>query len=561
VTGLLWPLGLAAWALAVVILSAPEKAPRDAGASSQAQAAVLKSTAHPAPAFALGDACLPCHNALASATGEDVSIGTAWRASIMANSARDPYWQAAVRREVLDHPSQGAAIQDECARCHMPMARAEAHARGRVFDAFGALSRLTGAAAMPSDSARLGADGVSCTLCHQISSTGLGSPESFSGRFALDAPSAGGARSLLGPFDVDAGRSTIMRSATGFVPRQATHIQRSELCATCHTLFTEALDSDGRVVARLPEQVPYLEWRHSAYRDSRSCQACHMPEVPSPAAISSVLGDPRDNVSRHEFPGGNAFMLRMLTRYREALGVRALSSELEAAAERTERQLREDTATVAVESPVADFGHVTFAVRVENRTGHKLPTAYPSRRAWLHVTVRDAHGRVMFESGAPQPSGAIEGNDADADPTRHEPHYTLVERPDQVQIYESVMVDTHGRVTTGLLSGVQYAKDNRLLPRGFDKASASADVAVHGEALLDRDFTSGGDLVRFQIALSRPARPLRIEAVLMYQPIAYRWAQNLRIYDAPEPRRFVGYYESMAETSAVRVAQSIASVN
>ena len=37
---------------------------------------------------------------MSSAAGEDLSIGFAWRASIMANAARDPYWQAAVRREV-----------------------------------------------------------------------------------------------------------------------------------------------------------------------------------------------------------------------------------------------------------------------------------------------------------------------------------------------------------------------------------------------------------------------------------------------------------------------------
>ena len=35
--------------------------------------------------------------------------------TMMANSARDPYWQASVRRETIDHPKHSAAIQDECA--------------------------------------------------------------------------------------------------------------------------------------------------------------------------------------------------------------------------------------------------------------------------------------------------------------------------------------------------------------------------------------------------------------------------------------------------------------
>ncbi len=32
-------------------------------------------------------------------------------------------------------------------------------------------------------------------------------------------------------------------------------------------------------MGELPEQVPYLEWAHSEYRDSRSCQGCHMPQL------------------------------------------------------------------------------------------------------------------------------------------------------------------------------------------------------------------------------------------------------------------------------------------
>ena len=61
---------------------------------------------------------------------------------------------------------------------------------------------------------------------------------------------------------------------------------------------------------------------------------------------------------------------------------------------------------------------------------------------------------------------------------RVEPHYLEIRRPDEVQIYESMMIDAQGAVTTGLLKGVRFVKDNRLLPRGFDKAAAPADIAV-----------------------------------------------------------------------------------
>ena len=53
---------------------------------------------------------MACHNQLFAPNGADVSIGLDWRPSAMANSARDPYWRAAVRREVLDHPGARAEV-------------------------------------------------------------------------------------------------------------------------------------------------------------------------------------------------------------------------------------------------------------------------------------------------------------------------------------------------------------------------------------------------------------------------------------------------------------------
>src|SRR6202166_4613040 len=78
------------------------------------------------PQFQTPDRCLPCHNGLVAPSGKDVSIGFDWRSSIMANSARDPYWQASVRRADMDHPQSKAAIEDGCADCHMPISRYEA---------------------------------------------------------------------------------------------------------------------------------------------------------------------------------------------------------------------------------------------------------------------------------------------------------------------------------------------------------------------------------------------------------------------------------------------------
>jgi hypothetical protein len=274
--------------------------------------------------------------------------------------------------------------------------------------------------------------------------------------------------------------------------------------------------------------------------------------------IAKVLGKPRKGFSRHVFVGSNFFMQRMLNRYRGDLSVAALDTELSAAADRTVAHLETQSARVAIDRIEAREGRLEAEVSIENLGGHKLPTAYPSRRVWLHVTVRDAGGRIVFESGKLDPRGAIEGNDNDADPARFEPHYTEITSGDQVQIYESIMADSVGSVTTALLSGVRYLKDNRLLPHGFDKRTAEKDIAVQGGALEDADFTGGGDRVRYSVPVGDARGPFRIEAELWYQPISYRWAHNLKPYDAAETRRFTGYYESMSQASGVILGKASA---
>jgi hypothetical protein len=365
---------------------------------------------------------------------------------------------------------------------------------------------------------------------------------------------------MFGPFAVDRGRAAVMRSATGMTPAEASHVRESELCATCHTLYTQALGPAGKAIGKLPEQVPYLEWRHSDFRQERSCQSCHMPAVDTPTPIASVLGQPRTGMARHTFLGGNFFMLRMLNRYRTALGVEALPQELEAAAAATLGQLRQETATLTIARTETNGHELRVDIDVENLTGHKLPTAYPSRRVWVRFSVRDRQDAVVFSSGDVLPSGLIRGNDNDADAARFEPHHPEISSEEQVQIYESVMQDADGRVTTGLLQATSYIKDNRLLPRGFDMRTAGPDNAVVGRATSDEDFTAPGDGVRYLVDTSGHDGPFRVDVELRYQSIGFRWAQNLVPYDAAETRRFVSWFDEMSAGSSAILARASASV-
>lgn len=504
------------------------------------------------PQFHTSDRCVACHNGMKTETGEDYSIGVEWRASIMANSARDPYWQGSVRRESIDHPMATDVIQDECSRCHMPIANYESRLMGKKPAIF---SHLPFDPDKKDDAAA--EDGVSCSICHQISAKNLGTKESFVGHFSIDSPDAQGRHFEHGPYAIDAGHQTVMRSSTGgFVPGEASQIRDSALCATCHTLYTTALNNEGKVIGELPEQVPFQEWQHSSYRAAVSCQSCHMPAVKGDAPVTSLFGELRPGARRHSFIAANFFILRMLGTYGQELSVTALPQELDAAAQVTINFLQANSARVKLRNAAIEDGRLHVDVLVENLTGHKLPTAYPSRRAWLHVLVKDGRGQTVFESGALNPDGSIKGNDNDVDPARFEPHYREITNADQVEIYEPILGDPQGHVTTGLLTALDYLKDNRLLPAGFDKSTAEKDIRVVGDAAQDPNFTDKGSLVRYSVAVHQALGPFHIVAELWYQPIGFRWAHNLQPYQGHEPQRFVNYYNSLAAGTAVVLAKT-----
>src|ERR1700722_8863183 len=144
----------------------------------------------------------------------------------------------------------------------------------------------------------------------------------------------------------------------------------------------------------------------------------------------------------------------MLQDHRDELATEAQPEEMDAAMKRTAEFLKTQAAKGAVTREETTPNGLAVDVHVENLGGHKLPTAYPSRRAWLHFTVRDGIGRAVFESGALNPNGSIVGNDNDEDPLKFEPHYREITSSQEVQIYEPILRDYEGRVTTGLLHAV-----------------------------------------------------------------------------------------------------------
>lgn len=510
-------------ALAVVVCTAsgpgpaPAEAPRDP---------------HRDPLFTTSDACAVCHiaapgaSAMKDADEEDVSPYYTWQATMMANSFRDPYFRAQMQKESA---ASGEQVQELCLRCHTPMVHHQ-----RVHDGE-APPRLADAVdELEAD------DGVSCSVCHMISQQGLGERSTWSGQ-----PKFNGERLIYGPFeDVE---TRPMRGQVQYTPVQGEHIRSSALCATCHTLLPE---HHGHA---FPEQTPYLEWRNSEFNDevegadpdtARSCQECHMAELPKARIARTPMGfdfriPEREGARSHAFVGGNAFMLDMLREHEDDLYVEAEPEQLRAMAAATRDQLANRTATLSVDQVVVADGALQFELEVQNLAGHKFPTGYPARRAWLQVEVL-VDGEPVFSSGACDEQGRIVGVEDEL----RIPHTSTIRAPSDVVVYEMVADDVDGAPTTSLTKMATRRKDTRLLPRGFvvdgPQARDLTPVGLGG----DQDFVAGGDRVRCRIPLEAAhVDRWELRAALVYQAVPPAWVDALRGVEAEEAVRFVGYYD------------------
>ncbi|MHB8809161.1 MAG: hypothetical protein ACYC9M_04020 [Desulfobulbaceae bacterium] len=521
--------------------------------------------------FSGSHVCFNCHHLLVDGQGNDVSILSHWRSTMMANAAKDPFWQAKVQSEVRRNPALKKVIEQKCATCHMPMAWTQAQATGGYADAAvlgdGFLNRENGLheAAM---------DGVSCTLCHQIEDKGLGTQETFSGKFKIDTATEAPHRVVYGPYPDPVKRP--METSVGFAPAYGAQMNHSGLCAACHTLFTPYVDGAGNVVGEFPEQTIFLEWRHSGYNvpdaarydigenpgPGKICQECHMPHTP-PGKVSIAKWAPpevtaKDHFSQHFFVGGNVFMLDILQDNVDVLGLTASSDLLEKTKVRTLVQLQRQSARLALGGLRLQGNNLTAGVTVENLTGHKFPSGFPSRRLWIHFTVRDAGGDVVFESGRPLADGTIAGNDNDATASGYEPHHQVITDQGQVQIYETLMKDTDGNVTYTLLRASTYSKDNRLLPMGFAKNTAVPAIAVHGGALADDDFQGGGDTVIYSVNTQGRPGPFTVRADLLYASLSHAFMEDLRKdRDLDLVAKFVSKVEQ-SDKMPIRVATATA---
>lgn len=127
----------------------------------------------------------------------------------------------------------------------------------------------------------------------------------------------------------------------------------------------------------------------------------------------------------------------------------------------------------------------------------------------------------------------------------------MITTDDQVQIYESVMQNSDGEITYTLLRAATYAKDNRLLPSGFDKATAGDDFATLGQAFEDTNFVGGSDTIAYAVDIADRQGPFAVTVQLLYQSVAFSFVEDMRGEDIALAERFVGYFDDADKTPTV----------
>lgn len=478
--------------------------------------------------------CAQCHEAVdddpeavRDPMGRDISPVTLWRPSMMAMAARDPYFLAAWSEERSRYPDAVQAIDRTCSRCHAPMGAIESEDSLTFEDIV----------AGDSDIAKLSRDGVSCAACHQIRPDNLGDEDSFTGGYEI-----GFSRQMFGPHaDPNVGP---MQFFLDFTPTESEHILSSELCATCHTVIVQPLDEDGTPRGiELVEQATYFEWQNSVYADAQSefaltCAGCHLPlsdqdDVMINAPIATNPDDlrAREPFGRHLFVGGGAYMSRLLAANRDWAGLTdGADEDFDAAIAASETHLA-TAAVISVASAARDAQTATVSIRVENRTGHKLPTGYPNRRLWLHFVAKDPSGGIVFESGAVNSSAELPGDEV----REVRPHLDIVRSPDEVVVWEAVLIDDKGVPTHRPLGAVEYGKDNRLLPIGFSRFHPQFDRMRTVNVGDDANHTAGEDTVTFEFAATTG---LEIEVELLYQTLPPSVAAEHEEWPTPAGVRF-----------------------
>jgi hypothetical protein len=390
----------------------------------------------------------------------------------------------------------------------------------------------------------LGQSGVSCHSCHAIGdSTSLGN--SFTGEIPFDTN-----RFIYGPFPGPLAGP--MQLYVGLTPVYGPHISESKTCSPCHTLISNTVDLTGNPTgATFVEQGLYQEYLNSDFPVNlqTTCQSCHMPKIEDPIKIANgyTALPGRTPFNLHSFAGANSFMVNLIKNNKTSLGVTASDANFDSTLVAIDKLLKTQTVDLATQFDSTGNDTAFFRVSLTNKAGHKFPSGYPARRAVLQFVALKPNGDTLFASGIFDSIFEVKNIAAP-----FEIHHNTITNQNDAQIYEMVMGDVNGNLTTVLERGAIHLKDNRIPPFGFTTTHISYDtVQIVGDALTDPDFNkilgvegSGKDIVHYNIPLNGYTGSLNIVANLYYQAVPPSWLNEMRNFSSAEIDTFLTMYDN-----------------
>jgi hypothetical protein len=253
----------------------------------------------------------------------------------------------------------------------------------------------------------------------------------------------------------------------------------------------------------------------------------------------------REEYKRHTLLGINVFALEMFNQFDTILGVRkqdymtGLSTGLPNAIKNSNRLAKEHSVSLQLLNVAYNNGKLSTTVELTNLTGHRFPSGVGFRRAFIEFAVLNAKNDTIWASGRANSMGVVVDEKYKPLPSefleyvngvqQYEPHYTKINKQNQVQIYQELAKNPEGVFTTSFVAIDDVVKDNRLLPKGWTLKgpkglSEKMVKATHpeGKAVNDAFYMSGQgkDRIEYEVAISKDAiKGGRVVATLYYQSI------------------------------------------
>lgn len=334
------------------------------------------------------------------------------RGSMHPASHTDPFYHGFAK---LARKEAGDKTYTYCSGCHSPA---------------GVVSGFIPAEQEP-DLPPAAKDGVSCDVCHQVSSlTGTHGPWKEPGNASF----------VLKP------GTTIRFGDSGQVAENSNHtgekrdfFAKSEFCASCHTVI--------HPVNGLRIEHTYGEWKSSVYAEKGiQCQDCHMRNVEDAVKVAETLqpvvvtgqrakDGPTREIYPHFFVGGNANADRLAG---GTLHAKMAEARLKSAA-RIEIQAPA-AATAGQDLPLEVVVHNVAA-------GHNLPTGVTElRQMWVDLRILDQTGNIVFRSGELDDRGELP--------------------PDAIW-FGAVAADSSGEATAKLWEMTSFIRKRTVPPKSF----------------------------------------------------------------------------------------------